>query len=133
MALEVVGAVIVKGNKFLAAQRPLNKSLGGLWEFPGGKIEDGESPQEALKREIKEEMSCDIIVNEFIVNDVYKYNFGDVSLSTYYCHLLSSEPVMTEHIDIQWITIDEIDNFDWAPADDATLKILKQTNLEEVS
>lgn len=130
--IEVVGAVIVKDNKFLGAQRPLNKSLGGYWEFPGGKLEKGETPQEALKREIKEELLCDIEVLDYIVNDVYSYDYGDISLTTYYCKLNGDDPVMSEHMDMQWITINDIDNYKWAPADDATLKILRKINLNEV-
>lgn len=132
IVIEVVGAVIVKGNKFLGAQRPLDKSLGGLWEFPGGKLENGETPEKALAREIKEELLCDIEVLDFIVNDVYNYDFGDISLSTYFCRLNDNDPVMDEHMDMQWIEVSEIDNYDWAPADYATLDILKVTNLKEV-
>ncbi len=132
MAIEVVGAVIVKDGKIMAAQRPLNKSLGGMWEFPGGKIEDGEEPKDTLKREIEEEMSCSIIVNDFIVRDVYSYDFGDIALSTFFCILDNSYPTLNEHIDMKWLSISELDSVDWAPADIATLDILKKTNLEEL-
>lgn len=132
MALEVVGAVIVKDNKILAARRPLNKSLGGMWEFPGGKIEESEKPEEALKREIDEEMSCSITVGDFIVRDVYSYDFGDVALSTYYAKLNDSYPKLNEHIEMKWLSVDELDQVDWAPADEATLEILRSVNLEEV-
>lgn len=126
MALEVVGAVIVKDNKILAAQRPKNKSLGGMWEFPGGKIEEGESPEDALYREIIEEMDCEIKVGEFIVRDLYSYDFGDIALSTFYCELKSKDPVAKEHSELRWLTIKELDSVEWAPADHATLEILKK-------
>lgn len=130
--LEVVGAVIVKEDKFLAAQRPLDKSLGGYWEFPGGKIDAGEQPEEALQREIKEELNSVVAVNEFITRDIYSYDFGDIALATYFCKVVTGEPELSEHMDMKWITIDEIDSLDWAPADTPTLNILKKTNLQGV-
>lgn len=132
MVIEVVGAVIVRDGKIMAAQRPLNKSLGGMWEFPGGKIEEGESPKETLRREIEEEMSCSIIVNDFIVRDVYSYDFGNIALSTYFCSLDNSYPNLNEHIDMKWLSVDELDSVDWAPADIATLDIIKKTNIEDI-
>ncbi len=129
VVLEVVGAVIIKDNKILAAQRPENKSLGGMWEFPGGKIEEGESPEEALYREIIEEMDCEITVGNFIVRDVYSYDFGDIALSTFYCELNKKEPIANEHSELRWLTVEELDSVVWAPADYATLEILKKRKL----
>lgn len=129
MAIEVSGAVIIKDNKILAARRPLNKSLGGYWEFPGGKLEKGENPQEALKREIDEEMSCNIKVHDFIIRSVYSYDFGDIALSTYFCTLVDSYPTLNEHIEMKWLDVSELDTVEWAPADEETLEILKKINL----
>lgn len=126
MAIEVVGAVIMKENQILAARRPFEKTLGGLWEFPGGKIEAGESAEEALAREIKEELLCDIDVKDYIVNEVYKYDFATVSLTTYFCVLKDGYPMKTEHIELRWLEIEDIDSVKWAPADYATLNILKK-------
>lgn len=125
VALEVVGAVIVKGGRILAARRPFDKSLGGLWEFPGGKIDEGESEIEALKREIIEELKCEISVDAFIVREVYAYDFGSVALSTYFCSLKNGTPKPTEHIELRWLKVSELDSVKWAPADYPTLDILK--------
>lgn len=125
MAREVVGAVIVKEGKILSAKRPLYKSLGGLWEFPGGKIEKGESAAEALKREIMEELQCETNVGSFIVKEVYSYDFGDIALSTYCCTLKNGYPKAIEHIELKWLPIYKIDTVKWAPADYPTLDILK--------
>lgn len=133
MLIEVVGAVIVKDNKILGAQRPLDKSLGGFWEFPGGKLELGEDPKSALKRELEEEMDCAIEVHDFIVRSVYSYDFGDIALSTYFCTLVDSEPVLNEHIEMKWLKTSELDTVKWAPADEETLEILKRTNLSELN
>lgn len=125
MAIKVVGAVIVRDNKILAARRPFNKTLGGLWEFPGGKLEAGEKPQEALKREIIEELKCQVKVGDFIINEVYQYDFANISLSTYYCEISEGEPKAKEHIELKWLLPEELDSIKWAPADYPTLDILK--------
>lgn len=132
VALEVTGAVIIKDNKIFSAQRPSNKSLGGLWEFPGGKVETGERPKEALKREIEEELSCEIRVHDFITRTVYAYDFGDIALSTYYCTLVDSTPILNEHSDMKWLSLDNIDSVKWAPADEETLNILKTTDFNDL-
>ncbi|NLC54496.1 MAG: (deoxy)nucleoside triphosphate pyrophosphohydrolase [Erysipelothrix sp.] len=130
MAVEVVGAVIVKDNKILAARRPLHKTLGGLWEFPGGKIDVGETQALALKREIKEELKCEVEVNDFIVKEVYTYDFGDIALSTFFCTLKNGEPIATEHIELRWLAVNELNDVEWAPADYPTLDILKSGKLK---
>src|SRR6478672_673069 len=95
--IHVVGAIIIKNGKILCAQRGPAKSLPYKWEFPGGKVEKGETPQEALKREIQEEMKCSIEIGKQVEHTVYEYDFGVVHLSTFYCNLLKGEPVLTEH------------------------------------
>ncbi|TYS61978.1 (deoxy)nucleoside triphosphate pyrophosphohydrolase [Bacillus infantis] len=115
--IHVVGAVIFKDGKILCAQRGTEKSLPLLWEFPGGKIEEGEKPEVALKREIKEEMRCTIEIGEQIEHTVYEYDFGIVHLTTYYCKLVEGEPVLTEHAAIKWLAPEELPALEWAPAD----------------
>ncbi|WP_284140506.1 (deoxy)nucleoside triphosphate pyrophosphohydrolase [Virgibacillus sp. LDC-1] len=115
--IHVVGAVIIKDNKVLCAQRGQTKTLAYKWEFPGGKIEQGETPKEALKREIVEEMKCNIEVGNQVDHTVYEYDFGIVHLTTYYCTLLEGEPVLTEHISIKWLPKQDLQMLDWAPAD----------------
>lgn len=129
MAIEVVGAVIIKDGMLLAAKRPFNKSLGGYWEFPGGKIEESESQVTALKREIREELRCEIEVKDFIIKEVYSYEFGDIALSTYICSLKNGDPVVTEHLELRWLDINSFDSVKWAPADFPTLEILKNSKL----
>ena len=104
-----------------------NKSLPHKWEFPGGKIDEGESPQEALKREISEEMHCEIEIGEQIEHTVYEYDFGIVHLTTFYCKLIDGKPTLTERAAIQWLSHAELDTLDWAPADvPAIHKIMNQ-------
>lgn len=113
----VVGAVIVKAGKVLCAQRGPDKSLPNLWEFPGGKIEAGETEQEALIREINEELACEIAVGKKIEYTAYEYDFGIVHLTTYYCRIVAGTPVLTEHLDSKWLLPEELAGLDWAPAD----------------
>lgn len=113
----VVGAVIVRDGKIMCAQRGNTKAMSGKWEFPGGKIEEGETPQEALKREIQEEMQCTVEVGEAIETTVYDYEFGVVHLSTFYCSLVEGVPALTEHAAIRWLAAEELGTLDWAPAD----------------
>lgn len=113
----VVGAVIINKGKILCAQRPESTTLPLLWEFPGGKIEKHETAKEALKREIIEEMSCDIEVNGQVDHTVYEYDFGIVHLTTFYCDLKMGMPILNEHHAIKWLKPNELHQLEWAPAD----------------
>ena len=115
--IHVVGAVIIENDKILCAQRGPSKSLPLKWEFPGGKIEAGETPQKALRREILEEMQCKVEIGDQVEHTVYEYDFGIVHLTTYYCKLIGVRPVLTEHVSIKWLAPDELKSLDWAPAD----------------
>ncbi|WP_409304166.1 (deoxy)nucleoside triphosphate pyrophosphohydrolase [Peribacillus sp. SCS-155] len=115
--IHVVGAVIVEDEKILCAQRGASKVLSFKWEFPGGKIEEGETPQEALQREIQEEMRCRVEIGEQIEHTVYEYDFGIVHLTTFYSRLIEGTPVLTEHAAIKWLPVEELSTLDWAPAD----------------
>lgn len=122
--IHVVGAVIIERGKILCAQRGRNMSLPLLWEFPGGKINDGESPKEALQREIQEEILCEIEVGDQIEHTVYEYNFGIVHLTTFECRIIKGKPVLTEHKAVRWMAPQELPILDWAPADIPTIEKL---------
>jgi 8-oxo-dGTP diphosphatase len=122
--IHVVGAVITEDGKILCAQRGQTKTLAYKWEFPGGKIDEGETPQEALEREITEEMCCKVAVGEQVEHTVYEYDFGIVHLTTFYCKLVDGEPILTEHASIKWLAPNELKNLDWAPADIPATRII---------
>lgn len=115
--INVVGAVLLRDGLILAAQRSSSMSLPGMWEFPGGKIEPGETPQEALRRELLEELHCEAVVGNHIETTEHQYDFGIVTLATYYCELRGTEPELTEHAEIRWLPVEELESLDWAPAD----------------
>lgn len=115
--VKVVGAVILDSGRVLTAQRGLGKALAGLWEFPGGKVEPGESPTDALTREIVEELGCRITVGEHVATTTYEYEFGTIELATYYATLMSGTPVASEHSELRWVPFDDLHSLEWAPAD----------------
>lgn len=122
--IEVVAGVIYKNNKFLIAQRNLKKAQGGLWEFPGGKVEKNESYESALIREIKEELNADIEVNEYIGESIHHYPEKDIKLIFYKAKLLSKEVELLEHESCEWITKEEKDKFEFAGADKVVFDLI---------
>ena len=115
--IHVVGAVIIHDGLVLCAQRGEGGSLAGQWEFPGGKIEPGESPAAALEREIAEELDCLIEVGDLITTTAHEYEFGTVNLTTFYCRLVSGSPTTSEHAAISWLRPADLTTIEWAPAD----------------
>jgi 8-oxo-dGTP diphosphatase len=115
--IDVVGAVIIRDGLVLCAKRGPTGALPGMWEFPGGKIELGESPREALEREIVEELECRVSVGEQVASTSHEYDFGIVTLTTFFCELLEGEPKLSEHEEVAWLPPAELRQLDWAPAD----------------
>ena len=129
--IEVVAAVIKKDNKILATQRGYGEFKGG-WEFPGGKPEAGETKEEALKREIKEELDADIEVNDYICTVEYDYPNFHLTMHTYFCSLkndhiklLYHDEERLEHESMKWLTYSELDSVEWLGADIEIVNKLK--------
>ncbi|MBN1700208.1 MAG: (deoxy)nucleoside triphosphate pyrophosphohydrolase [Spirochaetales bacterium] len=123
---KVSAAVFVKDGKFLIARRKKGGSLGNKWEFPGGKVEAGETPQEGLVREIHEEFDIAITVGEFIGSHRFSNEDKDYELMAYYTEYLDGELKLHEHQEIRWITLDDFDSFDFAESDRTIVEILKK-------
>ena len=114
--VRVVAAVIRDGDKIFATQRGYGDFKGG-WEFPGGKIEEGETPQEALVREIEEELETEIIVGELIDTIEYDYPTFHLSMDCFWVEIVSGDLVLKEHKAAKWLTKAELESVNWLPAD----------------
>ena len=114
--IEVVAAIIKQDNTIFATQRGYGEFKGG-WEFPGGKIESGETPERALEREIKEELNANIQVGDFLHTVEYDYPSFHLTMHCFICSLLSNEIHLTEHQAARWLDKDSIDSVEWLPAD----------------
>lgn len=115
----VVCAIIVRGELIMLAQRPPDKKLGGLWEFPGGKVEPGESAETALHRELQEELGCTVRITQTLPPFVHAYDWGSIELIPFICELTaeSSEPHPHEHTALVWVERSQLRNYNLAPAD----------------
>lgn len=130
--IKVVGAILIKEGRILCAQRGGEKSLPFLWEFPGGKIEQGESPHQALIRELSEELLIEVELEATIFDAVsYEYDFGVVNLTTIIGKLKSGEPVLTKHQEIRWLSPEELFEVEWAPADIPIVKQLSKMHFNQ--
>ena len=122
--IHVVAAAIGKDGKIFCAQRPEGKSLGGFWEFPGGKLEAGESPEQALIREIQEELNSEIEIISFVNEASYDYDFGTVVMKTFHAKLLSGKLELLEHQNSTWLAPHELKSLNWAPVDRPAVELL---------
>ena len=121
---EVAAALIWDGDKFMICQRPAHKARGLLWEFVGGKVEPGETCEQALIRECREELAVTVSVGEVFMDVVHEYPDLLVHLTLFNAAIAEGTPQKLEHNDIRWITVDEIPNYDFCPADEEILKRL---------
>lgn len=124
-SIEVAAAIIVKDGKILATQRGYGKWK-GWWEFPGGKIEAGEKAQEALRREIQEELEIEIAIDKFIQTVEYDYPDFHLTMHCFLCHVVSGQLELLEHADAVWLDASGLDNVKWLLADLEVLPKIKQ-------
>lgn len=131
--INVVGAAILKDNKILVSKRKEDKILGNLWEFPGGKVEIGETPKMALKREIREEFHDEVIIGNQIGEAVnFTYQFGTVNLTVFFARLKSNNLDLTVHSKVKWSIKEDLIKFNWAQADKPVVDALLKIDLQKV-
>lgn len=123
---EVVAALIWKGKRFLACQRPPHKARGLLWEFVGGKVEPGETREQALIRECREELDVTVRVGGIFMELTHKYPDLTVHLTLFHAGIAEGTPKLLEHQALRWLTVEEMDQYPFCPADQAILARLRE-------
>ena len=123
---EVVAALVWDNGRFMACQRPAHKARGLLWEFVGGKVEKGETKEQALIRECREELGITVAVHDVFMDVVHEYPDLTVHLTLFNATIAEGVPQLLEHNDIKWITPAEVNGFDFCPADEEILKEIKK-------
>ncbi|WP_067514968.1 (deoxy)nucleoside triphosphate pyrophosphohydrolase [Endozoicomonas ascidiicola] len=132
--ISVVGAIIQDDSgSILCALRSAEMSLPNLWEFPGGKIEEGEQPEDTLRREIQEELCCDIDVSTLVEDTTHDYGNFIINLRTYHANIIAGEPIASEHAALLWLPVSSLQSLVWAPADIPAVEKLVQNQLEVAS
>ena len=124
--IEVVAAIILRERRIFATQRGYGEWK-DWWEFPGGKIEPGENPEDALKREIREELATEIEVDELLTTVEYDYPKFHLTMHCYLCTIISGDLSLLEHEDARWLALDELDCVKWLPADKDVIEKLSTT------
>ena len=125
--IEVVAAILHRDGAYFATQRGYGE-FEGMWEFPGGKIEHGESREVALKREIQEELGVDIIIEDSLCTTEYDYTSFHLTMHCYLCNFASGEIELREHKSARWLTAETLDSVEWLPADTEVVDKLKYRN-----
>jgi len=116
--IEVVcGVIRDSGGRYLACRRPAGKHLGGMWEFPGGKVEEGEDPAAALVRELREELGVEVAVERALTAFPWRYEWGKMRLLPFLCRIVAGEPEAIEHQELRWCERERFGELEWAPAD----------------
>ena len=126
--VEVVAALVWDNDKFMICQRPSNKARALLWEFVGGKVEPGETKEQALIRECREELAVVISVGDVFMEVLHEYPDITIRLTLFNATIAEGAPQKLEHNDIKWITPAEIPNYDFCPADDEILKKIQKSD-----
>ena len=116
--IKVVAAILQNDDKIIIAKKKEGKPLAGFYEFPGGKVEEGENPEDSLVRELMEEMSIKVTVKDYVGKSIYDYGNGKViELLGYTAEIIEGDIVLTDHDEYRWVTLEEVCNYNIAPAD----------------
>lgn len=125
MTIPVAAAIIQKNGKIMIAKRSMHKHLGGFWEFPGGKIEWEETPENCLLRELDEELKIKVKIVRYLGENTHEYETFTILLKAYLCEFVKGKFTLIDHDEVRWVTISELSNYPLAPADIPFLKLLE--------
>jgi len=125
---KVTAAILIRDKKILIAKRKANDRQANKWEFPGGTVEQDETPEACLKREIREEFGIKVLVGRFFGESVYHYDHGSIQLLAYRAHWASGKIVLKEHADCRWVSSKQLSEYDFAPADIPIVEKLQRKN-----
>lgn len=114
---QVTAAILIKDTKILIAKRKADDHQANKWEFPGGTVEQNESPEACLKREMKEEFGIEVTIGEYIGESIYPYSHGAIKLLAYRAHWESGKIALKDHADYRWVSSEQLTEYDFAPAD----------------
>ena len=127
----VTAGILIKDGRILIARRKAGDRLAGKWEFPGGTVEDGETPETCLKREMQEEFDIEVTVGSYLGESVYHYEHNTITLLAYRTHWTGGEMHLKEHDDCAWISPDQFDDYDFSPADLPFVESLKKRSFKK--
>ena len=122
--IDVTAAILTQAGRVLIARRKPGASQAGMWEFPGGKVRPGETPEECLKREIREELGLDIAVGKFLGESIHAYADQHIRLRAYYARIEAGTPVLNDHAAVAWVRFDELGRFTFCAADMPFVRML---------
>jgi 8-oxo-dGTP diphosphatase len=128
--ITVAAAIISANGKVFIAKRKPPGRMPGLWEFPGGKVEEGETPEDCLKRELHEELDIDVVVGDHVGTNLHEYDFYTVELMVYRTKIVTGEIKLNDHADMAWVSADEIGEFELAPADIPFADMIRSGEIE---
>jgi 8-oxo-dGTP diphosphatase len=127
--ITVTAALLIQDSKVLIARRKAHARLGGKWEFPGGKVEKGETAEACLRRELREELDIDATVGQYMGESIYPYDFGTVKILFYRAFWDGKPIVSKDHQEVQWVSMDRLEEYDFAPADVSFVEKLGSGNM----
>jgi 8-oxo-dGTP diphosphatase len=124
--IDVTAAIFVENGRVLIARRKPGASQAGMWEFPGGKVQPGETPEACLRREIQEELGLDIAVGKYLGESIHTYADQSIRLLAYSAHIEAGAPVLNDHAEVEWVRFDELGRFTFSAADMPFVRMLKE-------
>ena len=127
--IRVTAAIIIDSDKVFIAKRKPPGKMPGKWEFPGGKIEEGETPEQCLRRELREELGVEVAVGECVGTNVHRYDFYQIDLLAYKARILGGKIRLTDHSDMAWVKAEDLSGYEFVPADIPFVKMIRKMGI----